>query len=111
MKDNKDKMSDHYTKLLSWKDMTPAGIIFEAGSSVHYETGSWRTMRPIRDMEKCISCMKCWFYCPDSSVLVEGTQMLAEYDLDHCKGCGLCAEVCPDKVKAIKLVAESEFRK
>jgi pyruvate ferredoxin oxidoreductase delta subunit len=30
-------------------------------------------------------------------------------DLDHCKGCGICAEVCPPKVQAIKMVQETEL--
>jgi Pyruvate/2-oxoacid:ferredoxin oxidoreductase delta subunit len=26
----------------------------------------------------------------------------------HCKGCGICAHECPDKVRAISMVLESE---
>ncbi len=102
---------EHFTGLPKWKELTPAGHIYEAGSSVRYKTGSWRTYRPVRDMNKCISCLRCWFYCPDSAIRVEGKKMLEEYDLDFCKGCGICAEECPTKVKAITMVPESEFRK
>jgi pyruvate ferredoxin oxidoreductase delta subunit len=31
-------------------------------------------------------------------------------DLEHCKGCGICAEVCPPKIKAIEMVQEAELR-
>jgi 2-oxoacid:acceptor oxidoreductase delta subunit (pyruvate/2-ketoisovalerate family) len=103
--------TDPYAKLLPWREQTPAGHIYEAGNSKYYETGSWRTFRPVRDMSKCTSCLRCWFFCPDSAIKVEGTKMTADYDLDHCKGCGICAAECPAKVQAIKMVPESDFRK
>ena len=38
--------------------------------------------------------MVCVPYCPDSSLPVaEGK--LAGIDYLHCKGCGICAQVCP----------------
>jgi len=49
----------------------------------------------------------CWIYCPDSAILVEDKKV-KEIDLEHCKGCGICAEECP--VKAIKMVPEGEAR-
>jgi len=45
----------------------------------------------------------CWLYCPDSSVIVSDEKM-KEFDYDHCKGCGICAKVCP--VKCIKMEKE-----
>jgi pyruvate ferredoxin oxidoreductase delta subunit len=45
--------------------------------------------------------------CPDSAVFAEDGKMMG-FDLDHCKGCGICAVECPDKVKAIKMVEEAE---
>jgi pyruvate ferredoxin oxidoreductase delta subunit len=29
-------------------------------------------------------------------------------DYEHCKGCGICAEVCPPKIKAIEMVREGK---
>lgn len=66
----------------------------ESGTADDYETGGWRTERPDRDEEKCNDCMICFFACPDSSIVVKDGK-LAEIDLMHCKGCGLCAAVCP----------------
>jgi len=84
-------------------------IIPESGTADDYETGGWRTNRPMRDLEKCNDCMICYFACPDSSIVVENGKM-QDFDLKHCKGCGICAEVCPrdaiemlNEIKACKL--------
>jgi 2-oxoacid:acceptor oxidoreductase delta subunit (pyruvate/2-ketoisovalerate family) len=42
--------------------------------------------------------MICWVYCPDMAIIVEDGRW-KEIDYDHCKGCGICAEVCPVKIK------------
>lgn len=92
-----------------WKDLAPGGIIPQAGNAVLYETGGWRTFRPVRDVEKCIDCLFCWLYCPDCSVRMEEESVKAcGFDLDHCKGCGICAAVCP--TGAIQMRPEAEFR-
>ena len=98
-----------YSKLLTWREEPMSGIIEEPGSSVHYETGSWRTFRPVWDSEKCIQCFRCWAYCPDASVLVEDGKVVG-IDYAHCKGCGICAKECPPKAGAIEMVLESEMR-
>ena len=66
----------------------------ESGTAEDYETGGWRSNRPIRDLEKCNDCMICYFGCPDSSIVVENGK-IKEIDLRHCKGCGICTQVCP----------------
>lgn len=82
--------------LKSWKEIEIGGVITEAGNSADYETGSWRNLRPRIDMDKCVHCMICWMFCPDSSMLAEGGR-LRGVDLAHCKGCGICAHECPRK--------------
>lgn len=86
----------------------PASIIPEAGNAKSYETGSWRSQRPVVDKEKCSNCLFCWIFCPDSSILVKDAK-LEEVDLAHCKGCGICTNECPKD--AITMVDESKFRK
>jgi pyruvate ferredoxin oxidoreductase delta subunit len=78
----------------------------EAGNAKYYRTGSWRTQRPLRDDVKCTQCLFCYFFCPDSSVLVEN-QKVTDFDYEHCKGCGICAVECP--VDAISMHPESDF--
>jgi len=91
-------------KKLSWKEL-PEGDILEAGSSVNFKTGDWRTSKPIWSEEKCTSCFICWIYCPDGSIIVEDGKVKG-INYDYCKGCGICAKVCPPKVQAISMVEE-----
>ncbi len=91
------------------------------------KTGSWRYMKPEVDREKCIGCATCLPFCPDAciemvecnkeqekkaklpariatpahttSVSMPGGRSVAGVDFEWCKGCGVCAQVCP--VKAI----------
>ncbi|MEM0038677.1 MAG: 4Fe-4S binding protein [Zestosphaera sp.] len=60
-------------------------------------TGTWRIQRPVYNAGKCIKCRLCWLYCPDSVIdLSEGGDFIL-IDYDYCKGCGVCASVCPTK--------------
>ena len=43
----------------------------------------------------------CVPFCPDVSIPVEDGVRL-ETDLDHCKGCGICAAVCSFKAISMK---------
>ena len=95
--------------LKGWREIPIGGLILDAGNAEQYKTGSWRTYRPVWDEEKCINCLICWIYCPDSAIMVEGGKMTG-IDLDHCKGCGICAQECPPKVKAIEMVLENKLQ-
>ncbi|MGR3661397.1 MAG: FAD-dependent oxidoreductase [Paracoccaceae bacterium] len=47
----------------------------------------------------CLACDNCWTFCPDNAVIKtvelarDGSHYL--FDLDFCKGCGMCAHECP----------------
>lgn len=86
------------SKLLTWKEVCPGGTVTTPGSSVDYHTGTWRSERPVHDTEQCTHCMICWVYCPDAAIIVEGGRWI-RFDYDHCKGCGVCAQVCPVNLK------------
>jgi 2-oxoacid:acceptor oxidoreductase delta subunit (pyruvate/2-ketoisovalerate family) len=87
--------------------MPLGGIILEAGSSIRYHTGGWRTYKPVHLADRCTSCLRCWILCPDSAVLVEAGRMVG-FDYDHCKGCGVCARECPPKCRAIEMQLDTE---
>lgn len=90
-------------KLMGWRSLPLGGVNLQSGSAVTVHTGSWRTEKPVLTENKCVHCMLCWLYCPDASVLVEIGRMKG-FDYDHCKGCGICAEICP--TEAIFMVEE-----
>jgi len=82
-----------------------AAIIDKPGSSIATKTGGWRTLKPVWHKEKCIQCMQCWIYCPDNAIPEKKGKRI-ETDLEFCKGCGICAQVCP--VKCIEMVKEEK---
>lgn len=88
-----------------WKELPIGGLITEAGNSETYQTGGWRTFAPMLHMDKCIHCFICWVFCPDSSILTKDGKITG-FDLEHCKGCGICANECPKN--AIEMVYEQE---
>jgi len=81
--------------------ITIGAIVTEAGNTAQTETGSWRTFKPVVDVEKCTGCGICWIFCPEPAI--EGGKP-AIIDYKYCKGCGICANECP--FKAIAMVPE-----
>jgi NADPH-dependent glutamate synthase beta subunit-like oxidoreductase len=45
----------------------------------------------------CFACDNCYGVCPDNAVIkLDGNDAYAyAFDLDYCKGCGLCMQECP----------------
>jgi len=89
-------------KLKKSKELKIGGLV-EPGSSLKNKTGNWKTFKPVVDFEKCIHCMECVVYCPDMCIKHKNGKR-GKTDLSMCKGCGICAQVCP--VKAIKMVKD-----
>ena len=94
-------------KLMNCKEMPIGSVIDKPGSSMEYETGGWRNYRPVRDDKKCINCLICWVDCPEGCIKVADGK-ITEIDLKYCKGCGICAEECPLKDKAIQMIEEKK---
>lgn len=87
--------------LLRKQEMVP-GTLTEAGSAQEHHTGSWRTYRPITAFEDCTHCLRCWIFCPDNAIEVDGGEKKG-VDLRYCKGCGICATECPKQCIEMKL--------
>ena len=62
---------------------------------------TWDRERAQRETERCLSCgtcnlcLKCVSFCPDASIQLDEDKAAVTIDLDHCKGCGICAHECP----------------
>ena len=90
---------------LTWKDLEIGSIVTEPGSASQYQTGSWRTEKPIIDLDQCNKCGLCYIFCPDAAIK-QDSEGYFEVDSFYCKGCGICAVECPKK--AITMVEEGE---
>jgi len=90
-------------RLSPWQELPAGGAVVPAEAEQPH-TGGWRTgSRPEVDLSKCVNCLLCWLYCPDSAVVLDGTTFTG-FDYDFCKGCEICAEACP--THAIEMVNE-----
>ena len=88
---------------ITWQEIETGGVVTEIGNARQYETGSWRSERPVVNAGQCIKCGVCWLFCPDSCI-VQAADGHFEADLTYCKGCGICAKECP--VGCITMIAE-----
>jgi Pyruvate/2-oxoacid:ferredoxin oxidoreductase delta subunit len=75
-----------------------------SGPAAETETrqdGTWDREWALQEAERCLSCgtcnlcLKCVSYCPDASIRPDREKDTVAVDLDHCKGCGICAYECP----------------
>ena len=76
--------------------INPGAVIDTPGNSAGARKVSYRNLKPVTDYPKCIKCAKCWMYCPDIA-FIRNAQGFFENIEEFCKGCGLCARVCPTK--------------
>lgn len=85
----------------SWKQIAPAGVCWKP--STEFLTGDWKTYTPVRDPKKCTLCLLCVLFCPDGAIHSNAEKKDIEFDLNFCKGCGICANECPTKAIEMKL--------
>ncbi len=52
----------------------------------------------------CNYCYNCYFFCPEGAISLNSLHEKKTVDLEHCKGCGTCAKVCPRYVVLMKEV-------
>jgi len=51
-------------KIKGYLDMPIGGLILDAGNSVKYKTGEWKTKDFHINKEKCSNSLLCFIYCP-----------------------------------------------
>ncbi|WDL70297.1 4Fe-4S binding protein [Helicobacter winghamensis] len=81
--------------------------VYREDSSYTASVAHWRVEKPVFNHDHCINCYFCWVYCPDSSILVRDEKM-SGIDYAHCKGCGVCVEVCPTNPKSLLMFNDYE---
>ncbi len=69
------------------------------------ETNALFEARRCLSCGNCFGCDNCYGVCPDNAVLKVDEGDGYAFDLDYCKGCGICAKECP--CGAIEMVAET----
>jgi len=113
------------TGLVGWHEVTQGSILpsfdgdatgiahkkseertYSGYNSYTATVASWRVEKPVYNRDICIDCQNCWVWCPDTSILSRDKQMIG-IDYDHCKGCGVCVEVCPTNPKSLLMFVES----
>lgn len=75
-------------------------------NSINKYVGDWRVVKPVWNVDLCIDCQNCWLYCPDTSIISRDKEMVG-IDYNHCKGCGICSEVCPTNPKSLVMFDEN----
>ena len=78
---------------------------YSKNNSFTASVADWRIEKPVFNKDYCIDCQFCWIYCPDISIISRDKKMVG-VDYDHCKGCGICVEVCPTNPKSLLMFEE-----
>ncbi len=78
---------------------------YSSSNSFTASVADWRIEKPVFNKDYCIDCQFCWIYCPDISIISRDKKMIG-VDMDHCKGCGICVEVCPTNPKSLLMFPE-----
>lgn len=86
---------------------------FEAGHLVS-ENAGWRSLRPVIRESQCTRCLNCLRFCPDGTIFAVrdagGNVERVAVDYAFCKGCGVCAQVCPADCIAMEAERGKEVR-
>ena len=69
------------------------------------ETNALFEARRCLSCGNCFECDNCYGVCPDNAVLKVAEADGYAFDLDYCKGCGICVAECP--CGAIEMVPEA----
>jgi len=82
------------------KKLSVGAVIREPGSTATSNMSGWRSKMPIIDSkkakDKCLE--RAWLTCPDGAIFRDASGKF-KVNYKYCKGCGICAEVCPKCIK------------
>ena len=87
-------------------ELARRGSTFEEVTGGLDETTALYEARRCLSCGNCFSCDNCYGVCPDNAVLkLADPDEPYAFDLDYCKGCGICAAECP--CGAIEMIPET----
>lgn len=83
-----------------WEKLAQGGLILEAGSSMKYKTGDWRSQKPVLDRQ---DVARCNYYCPAGENTLAYLALTGEkkYEeawrliMEENPLLGICGRVCP----------------
>ncbi|MCL2173067.1 MAG: 4Fe-4S binding protein [Nitrososphaerota archaeon] len=84
-----------------WKNLVMAAV--SQKPSTDFLTGDWKTFMPVADFEKCVTCLTCVMLCPEGAARLDSNTGKVYFDLNFCKGCGICAAECPTKAIVMQI--------
>ncbi len=87
-------------------ELKPEERKYAKTNSYTASVADWRVFKPVYNRETCIDCQNCWVFCPDTAIISRDKKMIG-IDYEHCKGCGVCAEVCPTNPKSLIMFEET----
>jgi len=90
----------------TWKEISLAAVTSK--SSTNFLTGDWKTYMPNLTRDKCTKCLTCTILCPEGAIHPNPKTGQIEFNLNYCKGCGICANECPVKAINMKIPEEGE---
>lgn len=98
--------------LKGWEEFEAGAVLYSfegnghhVNNSIQHSVADWRAEKPVFNEEHCIHCQFCWIYCPDTSIISKDKKF-DHIDYKHCKGCGICVDVCPTNPKALLMFTE-----
>jgi len=100
--------TNEITPNTTWEETTMGGAIYTAGNATNFETGDWRSRKPIYLKEKCKQCLLCVPTCPDCAIPVNEEGKREDFNYFACKGCMVCKKVCPFGAIAEETAKEDE---
>ncbi|HIO71231.1 MAG TPA: 4Fe-4S dicluster domain-containing protein [Campylobacterales bacterium] len=98
------------TKVSDIATTLPENRPYSESNSYTASVADWRVLKPVFNPDYCIHCQFCWIYCPDMSIISRDQKMVG-IDMEHCKGCGICVEVCPTNPKSLLMFPEQKDEK
>ena len=93
-------------ELKAWRELRTGGVVIRDRPSSRGPAAGAPALKPEVDLAVCVELPALLALLPRLGDRRSTARAFAGFDLDYCKGCELCAEVCP--TGAIEMVADDD---